>query len=85
MKRKYEKPALYFEEYELSSSIAGNCGNKMYQDKIYAGSYTTCKVDAGGGDFLFVDQYMGCNILPEDNGLPYCYQVPSTNEMLFNS
>ena len=55
MKRKYEKPALYFEEYELSSSIAGNCGNKLFQDKIYAGNYLNCKVDAGGGDFLFLD------------------------------
>ena len=85
MKRKYEKPALYFEEYELSSSIAGNCGNKLFQDKIYAGSYMNCKVDAGGGDFLFVDQFIGCNTFPADDGLPYCYQVPSTNEMLFNS
>ncbi len=61
MKRKYEKPALYFEEYELSSSIAGNCGNKLFQDKIYAGNYTSCKVDAGGGDFLFLDSFIGCN------------------------
>lgn len=85
MKRKYEKPALYFEEYELSSSIAGNCGNKLFQDKIYAGNYETCKVDAGGGDFLFLDPTIGCNTYPGEDGVPYCYQVPSTNEMLFNS
>lgn len=84
MKRKYEKPALYFEEYELSSSIAGNCGNKLFQDKIYAGDYTSCKVDAGGGDFLFLDSSF-CNTDPGADGKLYCYQVPSTNEMLFNS
>ena len=84
MKRKYEKPALYFEEYELSSSIAGNCGNKLFQDKIYAGDYETCKVDAGGGDFLFLDASF-CNTNPGADGELYCYQVPSTNEMLFNS
>ena len=84
MKRKYEKPALYFEEYELSSSIAGNCGNKLFQDKIYAGNYETCKVDAGGGDFLFLDSSF-CNTNPGADGELYCYQVPSTNEMLFNS
>ena len=85
MKRNYEKPALYFEEYELSSSIAGNCGNKLFQDKIYAGNYTSCKVDAGGGDFLFLDSAIGCNTDPGADGKLYCYQVPSTNEMLFNS
>lgn len=85
MKRSYEKPALYFEEYELSSSIAGNCGNKLYQDTIYAVSYTTCKVDASGGDFLFLDTAIGCNTSPGADGSLYCYQVPSTNEMLFNS
>lgn len=85
MKRKYEKPALYFEEYELSSSIAGNCGNKLFQDKIYAGNYMNCKVDAGGGDFLFLDSAIGCNTNPGADGDLYCYQVPSTNEMLFNS
>lgn len=85
MKRRYEKPALYFEEYELSSSIAGNCGNKLFQDKINSGSYTTCTVDAGGGDFLFLDPYRGCNTDPGADGKLYCYQVPSTNEMLFNS
>lgn len=85
MKRSYEKPALYFEEYELSSSIAGNCGNKLYQDTIYAVSYTTCKVDASDGDFLFLDTAIGCNTSPGADGSLYCYQVPSTNEMLFNS
>ena len=84
MKRNYEKPALYFEEYELSSSIAGNCGNKLFQDKIYAGDYKSCKVDAGGGDFLFLDSSF-CNTHPGADGELYCYQVPSTNEMLFNS
>ena len=89
MKKKYNAPELYFEEYELSTSIAGNCGNKLYQDMIHATDYQSCKVDFGGDEFVFTASTNGCTISPEfawgEEGSTVCYESHSTSMMLFNS
>lgn len=84
MKKTYNAPELLFEEYELSTSIAGNCGNKLYQDAIRAGSWTTCSVDMGDGDFLFVNGKNDCNMDPYEDAT-ICYENFATDKMLFNS
>lgn len=83
MKRTYTKPELFYEEYELTEAIAGNCGNKLYLDKVNSGSYLSCTVDMGGGDFLFMSP-PSCNTDPADIG-GICYEAYAENEMLFNS
>lgn len=84
MKKAYSKPELYYERYELSSNIAGNCATGLPVGDILQSYYTDCKVSVGGGDFLFLNEGMGCNTEPiEGNG--YCYQSFALNEMLFSS
>lgn len=89
MKKTYKAPELFFEEYELSTSIAGNCGYKLYQDKVYSGSYQTCRVEFGGEDFVFTTEANGCTISPDyawgEEGSTVCYEAYSTSMMLFNS
>lgn len=84
MKRKYSKPELYYERYELSSNIAGNCATGLPVVGINPTDYRTCTVNVGGGDFLFLTEGIGCNTLPIE-GDGFCYQSFSTNEMLFSS
>lgn len=86
MKKTYNAPELFFEEYELCTSIAANCGNKLYQDKITSNSTLTCTVEGGRpGQFFFVTTNTSCTTVPvEEDGI-LCYQSFSTNDMLFNS
>lgn len=83
MKKKYSKPELYYERYELSSNIAGNCATGLPVGEITSSNYRDCTVSVGG-DFLFLDEGIGCNIKPID-GNGYCYQSFATSEMLFGS
>ena len=84
MKKAYSKPELYYERYELSSTIAANRATRLPAGEILHSYYTACKVSVGGGDFLFLDEGIGCNTEPiEGNG--YCYQSFALNEMLFSS
>lgn len=84
MKKKYSKPELYYERYELSSNIAGNCATGLPVGEINSGTYIDCKVSVGGGDFLFLTEGIGCNTKPIE-GDGYCYQSFATSEMLFGS
>lgn len=84
MKKTYNAPELFFEEYELCTTIAGNCGNKLYQDAIRSGSYTTCTVEVEGIGNVFLDASIGCNISP-DYLEGVCYESFSTSQTLFNS
>jgi len=87
MKKTYNAPELYYEEYELCTSIAGNCGNKLFQDKITSNSYLDCTVEMGRpGQVLFVeDNTLGCTVTPTEEDGYLCYQSFSTNDMIFNS
>ncbi|MGM9591436.1 MAG: hypothetical protein ACI3VK_01805 [Oscillospiraceae bacterium] len=84
MKKAYSKPELYYERYELSSNIAGNCATGLPVGEIGPYDYETCTVGIGGGNKLFLNVGIGCNTEPiEGNG--YCYQSFALNEMLFSS
>ncbi len=85
MKKAYCKPELYYESYELSSNIAGNCATGLPSvGEVNMSNYGDCRVDVGGGDFLFLAQGIGCNTAPSE-GDGYCYQTFATDIMLFNS
>ena len=84
MKKAYSKPELYYERYELSSNIAGNCATGLPVGEILQSYYTDCKVSVGGGDFLFLDEGIGCNTEPIE-GDGFCYEVYTATNMLFSS
>lgn len=83
MKRQYNKPELFFEEYELTEAIASNCGNEEFRDCTNYNNYRTCTVDMGVG-FMFVDQTHGCDIEPFE-GDSFCYEHFGNQMMVFNS
>ena len=76
MKKTYVKPEVYFESFELSASIADNCGKPLnlnqdtcreifgdYRNDVF--SQGTCKMDP--------------------NDFNFCYQVPFEGSKLFAS
>lgn len=77
MKKQYVKPELYFENFELSTSIA-TCTNPTNTP-----NGGTCGIDLGDGTVAFIQGGV-CNYQPED-GPKYCYDVPSDTNKLFNS
>lgn len=83
MKKAYTKPELFCEEYELSVSIAGNCGIEMRAHQTNQSSWQTCGFKMGA-DYVFVND--NCNIDPEDDGdNGICYQQPFAEHLVFSS
>lgn len=78
MKKQYVKPELYFENFELSTSIAA-CANPTHTP-----SGGTCSVDAGNGLKAFTSDMGECNYHPQD-GDSGCYHQPTEATKLFNS
>lgn len=77
MKKQYVKPELYFENFELSTSIAACESN--------AGTYADgeCGIDMPGfTETLFYEKITGCQKKVEDSE-DICYHNPSGG--LFNS
>ncbi len=77
MKKAYVKPQLYFENFELSASIAVQCGNPIH----YAAD--SC-IDGLGGfaDKIFINPN-SCEATPDEYG--FCYHNPTDTTKLFNS
>lgn len=86
MKREYRKPIVVFEDFLLSTNIAGDC--EKIVDNPTKGS---CGVlgSVPGIDNLFsktVTGVDGCQIWNDvDDYDGYCYHVPSDSKNLFNS
>lgn len=78
MKKSYVKPMVYFESFELSSSIAGTCVSKTNHDVGICG-YKDETVP--GVVFFAVGSVSACNQTPEDKN--FCYQ--NVNGNLFTS
>ena len=85
MKKKYEKPIFVFEDFSLSTTIAGDC-----EVKLSTPTNDTCGMDFSGLK-VFLDGMGGCTDIQVDNvggdgefnGI--CYHVPSGDENLFMS
>ena len=76
MKKTYVKPEVYFESFELSASIADNCGTPLNLNQ------NTCREIFGDyRDKVFSQG--NCTINPEQ--LNFCYQVPMEGAKLFAS
>ena len=87
MKKVYSKPEIQFEDFTMSTSIAGNC-----ESIVGNPSKGTCAILGSGGIAVF-DASVGnaCEFTPERLGQDAdqydgtCYHVPSEYSNLFNS
>lgn len=85
MRKTYVKPHITFENFALSTNIAGDC-----ETKTYIPSNNTCGLDFSGL-MVFMNGMGGCKDIQVDNvggdgefnGI--CYHVPTGNNNLFNS
>ena len=69
MKKTYVKPQVYFEDFQLSASIAGNCN----PDQKVGHSENNCVLDLGDTIVIFVGKDLGpCAYDGDKEG--YCYQ-----------
>lgn len=84
MKKAYSKPELYYERYELSSNIAGNCATGLPVGEIGPANYQSCTVNVGVGK-LFLDTAIGCDTEPSEKEIGFCYEVYTATNMLWSS
>lgn len=85
MKKVYTKPELFCEEYELSVSIAGNCGAGFGAYNVNTSDYKSCSYKMGP-DKIFVTDGV-CDTIPGyegENGTA-CYNTVVANNLVFSS
>lgn len=81
MKKAYVKPELYFENFELSTSIAAGC-----EQLINNSTRGSCALILANGRNVFLDTVADCTTKQADGVNGYaCYHVPVTTNNLFNS
>ncbi len=78
MKKSYVKPQVYFESFQLSANIAGNCKFITNHQKSSCGYQTTAGV-------LFFDTMTAICDMPTQEGEKYCYDNPVDEGRLFTS
>lgn len=77
MKKTYVKPQVYFEDFQLSASIAAGCTPGY----IVGHSEMTCSWDDGVGTIF---ENTSCTYTPDQAG-NVCYGVPLDTNRLFAS
>ena len=70
MKKTYVKPQVYFEDFQLSASIAGNCN----PDQKVGHSQSDCVQDLKGTIVIFVGKDSGGPCEYDGDKAGYCYQ-----------
>lgn len=78
MKKAYVKPQVYFEDFQLSASIAAGCTKttNLTQD--------VCGVKFGPMT-IFLDSIAACDEIVTDGEDGYCYHNPDDYNRLFTS
>ena len=83
MKKKYEKPQVYMEKFELAEHIAG-CSLELNQSSVEecsaSGTIGSVTLPPNSGASWFLDAN-ACTVLVED----YCYTNGTTNIATINS
>lgn len=81
MKKKYAKPQIAFESFELSQSIAAGC--EMIQQNM---TERSCPVTVPEliGTTYFAD-LNHCTVTPPGGNDSICYHVPSENNNVYSS
>lgn len=84
MKKAYQKPEIMFEDFTLSTNIAGDC-----EGEFVGASRDSCGVlFSDGVSMVFVPENNGCNFHVDPNTYLHdglCYHVPYDAGNLFNS
>ena len=86
MKKTYSKPDIFFEDFTLSTNIAGDC-----EGIVGNPSKDACAVVGTGGINMFSGTLSFCDFKPEDLGGKTdewdgnCYHNPTEYNNLFNS
>lgn len=81
MKKAYVKPEVYFESFELSTSIAAGCEYRTNH------AINVCTYELTGGRNVFVNESTNCHDAQAPGGSygAVCYQIPSDQSNLFTS
>lgn len=85
MRRKYEAPEILFEDFSISTSIAGNCEHIIGNQ-----SRGTCGLTGFGPKPIFTSDFpTACKKEVVDGGATgldgLCYHIPSSDYNIFNS
>lgn len=72
MKKVYRKPEIYFECFQLTSSIAGTCTVTLQEKNT-------------GGMSIFLEDMGTCVYHPADGENGICYDVPTEDDRVFAS
>lgn len=76
--KKYSKPQIVFESFELSTNIAAGC---QHSANHYQGS---CSVTIGGKP-VFMAGVEGCQFTVQDEYAGMCYTIPLADNSVFAS
>ena len=81
MKKRYQKPEVSFEGFELSANIASSCATK-----VDGPTNGTCGLNIPGvKGVVFISAETGCTYMAADGEYSFCYHVPIDAQKLFNS
>ena len=80
MKKTYVKPQVYFEDFQLSASIAAGCEVTTTLQTAEG----QCGFD-DGAHIIFIQGYTGCVYGQDESSSSICYHVPDQNYNLFTS
>lgn len=86
MKKTYSKPDIVFENFAMSTNIAGDC-----ESFVGNPAKGTCAVIGSGDIYMFSTAVSQCDYTPEGMGGKadewdgFCYHVPTEYNNLFNS
>ena len=79
MKKTYVKPQVFFEDFQLSASIAAGCAYKTGH------TMDICAYETAGKS-IFVDEVVACTTTTQDgNWSGLCYHNPTDTTKLFTS
>lgn len=86
MKKTYQKPQIMFEDFSLSTNIAGDCEVRTHTPARHSCAYTVTD-EFGDTSHIFMGDMVGiCSTTQQDDGSSgFCYHVPFENNTLFNS
>ena len=78
MKKAYEKPRVYFEDFQLSTSIAGGCAwTASFEEN-------SCPVKIPGTPEPYITDSACTFSVPGEND-KFCYHTPMDNKNVFTS
>lgn len=81
MKKTYSKPEIVFENFAVSTNIAGSCNFLVNNSVKYVCAYHDVRNDK----YVFTSEISACVTKNEDGSNGICYHVPVETSDLFNS